>query len=571
MPGIASPRLVCDEPDGAGPHFVHNELRVAGWALGAERVTVSLGAVTADANVGLTSPDVRDEFPDVRGSDRARFEVALPTAGCAPGMQPVSVVAVPADGRELRVERVVVLHPYEQPGASTAESVRAGLTALEFDPPSHWETGDPRAPLQITGWSYSEAGIDRVIVFFDDRAQYEALFPCVRPDVRAHLAIRDALLSGFALPIEREDCPDGEHELTIVAVTRDGRSAGRTVTFTSGTVPRVEPAPEPDSDEPAGAEPPHEAPAPGARARALERRARYRWAASLAHGRSVLDVGCGRGEGTAILALAGPKRLVGVDSSGAALGLARATPPPGTEFVLGDAGELPFAAAEFDLVVCLEPGDVGDPALDEFRRVLRPGGICVLAASPPTEPWRRSEQTGDQLVAALSARFTHVQVARQHTYLASAVGRVEACALADESAPGPPSASIAIASDASLPELAGAAEAAAADDMLEQIALLELRETVAERNALASLIELNTVSFVYQSLLRTLHDTRTELKGAERARHDADARAATAEQGRLDAQHWLDAQQRSLSWRITWPLRAAKRAASERLLARSRR
>lgn len=102
----------------------------------------------------------------------------------------------------------------------------------------------------------------------------------------------------------------------------------------------------------------------------------------LAAGMEVLDVGCGPGTITLDLAaLVAPGRVVGLDGAQAALDAARAEAgrrgDRTTEFVLGDAGDLPFPDDSFDIVHAHQVlHHLPDPvaALREMTRVLRPGG-----------------------------------------------------------------------------------------------------------------------------------------------------------------------------------------------------
>ena len=92
-----------------------------------------------------------------------------------------------------------------------------------------------------------------------------------------------------------------------------------------------------------------------------------------------LDVGCGTGALVeAILALAAPREVVGIDPSPAYIAFARdRVNDPRVKLDVGDAQALPTASATFDAVVAglvLNFVPEPDEALSEMVRVVRPGG-----------------------------------------------------------------------------------------------------------------------------------------------------------------------------------------------------
>src|ERR1700752_828263 len=106
-----------------------------------------------------------------------------------------------------------------------------------------------------------------------------------------------------------------------------------------------------------------------------------RWLA-LPNGLRWLDVGCGTGALTqTILAQAAPAEVHGVDPSDGYLAVARAqVHDPRASFQPGKAGELPFAADSFDVVVSslvlnFVPNVEG--AMAELRRVTKPDGTIA--------------------------------------------------------------------------------------------------------------------------------------------------------------------------------------------------
>jgi ubiquinone/menaquinone biosynthesis C-methylase UbiE len=96
--------------------------------------------------------------------------------------------------------------------------------------------------------------------------------------------------------------------------------------------------------------------------------------------RSVLEVGCGMGEGLNFLSrIVEPRSMTGLDLSAAAIERAKAKLERGTKlrYVHGDAEKLPFEDESFDVVINVESShnypDLGR-FIDEVTRVLKPGG-----------------------------------------------------------------------------------------------------------------------------------------------------------------------------------------------------
>lgn len=251
-----------------------------------------------------------------------------------------------------------------------------------------------------------------------------------------------------------------------------------------------------------------------------EHEGRYRWAASAVSGKKVLDAGCGVGYGAAMLAEAGASRIVGVDIAGEAVEDAIRRADSIGEFVLGDLEQLPFTPCSFDVAVCfevIEHVQRRDLVLDELQRVLRPEGVLIVSSPNrnvylPGNPHHVREYTPSELHAALTKRFRHVALYRQHQWISSLItddaglqtrsSGVEIAASVRKVAgiaPGEEVYTLAVAADGPLPVMGGAAILTGAID------------------------------------LRWWHDKVTALE------------------------HERDALLGSVSWRITAPLRSARR------------
>lgn len=101
------------------------------------------------------------------------------------------------------------------------------------------------------------------------------------------------------------------------------------------------------------------------------------------HGLRLLDVGCGTGNQLAKLGEIGFE-VAGIDGSPAMLSHAKNL-NPGADIRQADVESIPFPDGTFDYALCIEVlRYLQDPApcIREIGRVLKPGGICLITATP---------------------------------------------------------------------------------------------------------------------------------------------------------------------------------------------
>lgn len=345
-----------------------------------------------------------------------------------------------------------------------------------------------------------------------------------------------------------------------------------------------------------------------------EHRGRYLWAAQLAEGRKVLDAGCGTGYGTEILAAAGAQRAVGLDISQDAIEAARAySSGYSSEFLLGNLHELPFEDGAFDLAICFEAIEhVEDQhlAIGELRRILGPTGLLAISSPnrnvyPAGNPHHVHEYVPEELKGALASEFTNVRLYRQSSWLGAAVlDDEQSRAIGVEAEltlrtikissvePGDEVFTIALASDGELP----APDAVTLMGEPFEVRWWEERldETISERDSEraeyiqtqaessrkqeeqgSALLAAEADLANAQNQIAQLHATNADVKQWATER---DEQAKRSEHDRLASEHdRLDFENRlrraeltihdvttSVSWRLTSPLRRAKRLLKQR-------
>ncbi|HEX2085296.1 MAG TPA: methyltransferase domain-containing protein [Solirubrobacteraceae bacterium] len=310
---------------------------------------------------------------------------------------------------------------------------------------------------------------------------------------------------------------------------------------------------------------------------------RYWWAGRLAAGRRVLDAGCGTAYGSAMLAAAGARHVTGVDRAAAVLEAARPGCPAEVELVQADLRELPFADRSFELVTCFEVIEhlaEPDAALKELERVVTRDGV-LLVSSPnrdvyePGNPHHVHEYTPGELQAALERFFPHVEVRRQANLIASAVMpddvaagdaledvhdvRLAKCVALP---PGRETYTLAMASHAALPP--DRSTTAVATGLTEIRKWLELYDeqhaAVLERDA--RIRRLEEADARVRAARAALVDGEQDRARVIMLREDLAAAEERCDELRAEldrAAATMAAMKRSPSWRLTAPLRAAKR------------
>ena len=110
---------------------------------------------------------------------------------------------------------------------------------------------------------------------------------------------------------------------------------------------------------------------------------RYGLALGLLAGKDVLDIACGEGYGSAMLA-AEARSVIGIDNAAKVVAHARKTYKKSTNltFEVGDAKAIPLDDQSVDVVVSFETIEhlaEQDEMLAQIARVLRPGGLLIIS------------------------------------------------------------------------------------------------------------------------------------------------------------------------------------------------
>ncbi len=166
---------------------------------------------------------------------------------------------------------------------------------------------------------------------------------------------------------------------------------------------------------------------------ALEHRHRYVFARNICQGKRVLDVACGEGYGSALLAEVAHS-VVGADISKETVEFARKKyTHPGLRFVACDCSDLSLDDRDFDVVVSfetIEHHDRHQQMMKEIKRVLRPRGLLVISSPDRfrysdsrnySNPYHVKELYFPELQELLGGFFKNVRFYGQRMVFGSAI------------------------------------------------------------------------------------------------------------------------------------------------------
>lgn len=161
---------------------------------------------------------------------------------------------------------------------------------------------------------------------------------------------------------------------------------------------------------------------------------RYRSALPVVEGKVALDIACGSGYGTQLLA-SRAAHVFGVDRDEDAVAYAARTyGAANVEYKVGDATAIPLPDDSVDVVVTFETIEHIDDYrafMDEIKRVLKPDGVALISTPNDLEfaegnHFHLHEFTYQELLDLVGEYFTEVRSHFQATWKYVAIGSVEA-------------------------------------------------------------------------------------------------------------------------------------------------
>ncbi|HRO70478.1 MAG TPA: class I SAM-dependent methyltransferase [Chitinophagaceae bacterium] len=166
----------------------------------------------------------------------------------------------------------------------------------------------------------------------------------------------------------------------------------------------------------------------------IEHLHRYALAMEYTRGKTVLDIACGEGYGSNLIAREAEK-VVGVDVDDKTIQLAKEKyNAKNLEFLRGEAENIPCAAQAFDVVVSfetIEHTEKQEQMLREIKRVLKPGGLLIMSTpekvaytkllNGQTNPFHYKELNLPEFEKLLATQFKFRTILNQNLTLGSVI------------------------------------------------------------------------------------------------------------------------------------------------------
>ena len=318
----------------------------------------------------------------------------------------------------------------------------------------------------------------------------------------------------------------------------------------------------------------------------LEHVHRYLWAEQFAHGKSVLDIACGEGFGSEILA-SSATQVVGVNlSEDAVVHALRKYRRKNLKFQVGSCDQIPVPDSSIDLVVSfetIENRNRHQEMMREIKRVLHPEGILIIS-SPDNHVYSDipsykddhhvKELFAPEFEALLKEHFANVQMFGQRVAYGSLIGAeglTEFVSFDSEQKAALPSRGIgramynvAIASDCLLPRTFSSiyegsmAKSACCQALQREIELRGSKLTELQEQMQRRSFELENVRRLNEELRRESGERQRHLMLSAESIHGLHAEIEHLKITRFEAKRECHSVKTSLSWRVTWPLRLAR-------------
>lgn len=321
---------------------------------------------------------------------------------------------------------------------------------------------------------------------------------------------------------------------------------------------------------------------------ALEHLHRYAMARELAKDKHVLDIACGEGYGSAVLAEVA-NRVVGVDISEEVVEHARRKyKRKNLEFKVGSCSKIPVRNASVDLVVSfetIEHHDQHEAMMSEIKRVLGRNGVLIISSPEKHEysvipaynnPFHVKELYRHEFEKLMASHFKHVAMYGQRVIYGSGILQEkkisDLASLSQENGSikvtrgvARPIYLIAVASDGTVPKAASGVF----EQPVNESEIVRSREwIVRERDG--QIASLNQVVAKRETQIGDLKQTVTErdrqIASLKQSVFDLTEEAVRRSDWALrldselkESQSKLTAIVSSNSWRITLPLREARR------------
>lgn len=193
-------------------NYTGGNILVRGWAIdksGVEKIDIYLdGNKTAEAQYGLSRPDVNRAYPGYPSGDNAGYAYNIPVNSVSAGSHIITVKAYGKDGGYSEIKRSI--------------SISKLPSMIRIDSPKENQTISGK-DFTLNGWAVNQSGIKNAEIFIDNKSAGNAKYGAARPDVnRVYPGYPSGDNAGYSYEIDLTGLSAGKHSITVKAVGNDG-------------------------------------------------------------------------------------------------------------------------------------------------------------------------------------------------------------------------------------------------------------------------------------------------------------------------------------------------------------
>ncbi|WP_297437712.1 glucosaminidase domain-containing protein, partial [uncultured Clostridium sp.] len=191
----------------ANLNIANGKLNISGWALnksGVREIRYYIdGAYQGKATVGISTPELVDEYPGYPNVSKSGFNISLDLSKLKPGKRKIEIGQIGNDGTKKSEA-----YYYEVPSMENRIDAKVSATNNK---------------LNVNGWALNKSGVKEVRYYIDGTYQGKTTVGLSTPElVNKYPSYPNAAKSGFNISLDLSKLKPGKRKIEIGQIGNDG-------------------------------------------------------------------------------------------------------------------------------------------------------------------------------------------------------------------------------------------------------------------------------------------------------------------------------------------------------------